>query len=142
VILNRPFDPLLIGSPRTDPLQCRQVMPGAPHRSVHVGSKQLYGAAKLEPKLGGAGNLATTETRLKGTDEELAGLFSAARGAFETLVRESEKGVADAGRTESVRNAVGSEKATDLTVVLRRHAKSAIESGRRRQSGECCGSGD
>jgi transglutaminase-like putative cysteine protease len=103
-----------------DPLQCRQVMPGAPHLSVHVGSEELHRATKLQRKLAGAGNLATTETSLKGTDEELAGLFSVARSAFETLARESEKGVADEGRTESVRKALGSKKATDLTAMLRR----------------------
>ena len=103
-----------------DPLQCRQVMPGAPHLSVHVGSDELYRAPKFARRLAGAGNLASIETRLNGTEEELAGVFRAARGAFEALVRESEKGLANAARTESVRKALQSKKATDLTAVLKR----------------------
>jgi len=103
-----------------DPLQTRQVAPGAPHLSVHVGSEQLHPAPQLERRLGGAGNVASTETRLSGTEEELARLFSAARDAYETLVRECETGVADAARAESVRNSLRSKKATDLAAVLQR----------------------
>ena len=71
-------------------------------------------------QLGGAGNVATIETRLSGTDAELAELFSVARAAFETLARECETGAADAARAESVRNALRSKKATDLAAALRR----------------------
>ena len=103
-----------------DPLQTRQVMPGAPHLSVHVGSEPLHPAPQLDRRLGGAGNFATIETRLSGTEAELAELFSVARGAFATLVRECETGVADAPRAESVRNALRSKKASDLAAELRR----------------------
>ena len=102
-----------------DPLQCRQVMPGAPHLSVHVGSEELHRAVQFAMKLGGAGNLATTEARINGTKDELAGLFSAAREAFETLVREGQGGIADASRTEAVVKAVASKKATEVTAILR-----------------------
>ena len=37
-----------------DPLQCRQVMPGAPHLSVHVGSEELHRAQKFDRQLGGS----------------------------------------------------------------------------------------
>jgi hypothetical protein len=103
-----------------DPLQTRQVMPGAPHLSVHVGSEPLHPAPQLDLRIGGAGNVATIETRLSGTEAELANLFSVARGAFETLVRECETGLADAARAESVRNARRSKKATNLEALLRR----------------------
>ena len=103
-----------------DPLQTRQVMPGAPHLSVHVGSEPLHPAPQLDQRLGGAGNVATIETRLSGTEAELAELFSVAQGAFATLVGEGETGVADAARAESVRNALRSKKATDLAAALRR----------------------
>ena len=103
-----------------DPLQTRQVMPGAPHLSVHVASEQFYPAPQIAQRLGGAGNLATIETRLNGTEEELAKLFSAARAAFETLARELETGAVDGARAESVLNALQSKKATDLTAVLKR----------------------
>ena len=103
-----------------DPLQTRQVMPGAPHLSVHVGSEQLHPAPQLQRRLDGAGNVATVETRLSGTEEELARLFLVARGAYETLVRECETGAADTARAESVRNALRSKKATDLAAVLQR----------------------
>ncbi len=102
-----------------DPLQTRQVMPGAPHLSVHVGSEQLHPAPQIAQPLGGAGNLATIETRLNGTEEELAKLFSAARTAFESLARELETGAVDGARAESVLNALRSKKATDLTAVLK-----------------------
>jgi Transglutaminase-like superfamily len=103
-----------------DPLQTRQVMPGAPHLSVHVGSEPLHPAPQLGQRLGGAGNVATIETRLSGTEAELANLFSVARGAFETLARECETGVAGTARSKSVREALRSNKATDLAAALRR----------------------
>jgi len=103
-----------------DPLQTRQVMPGAPHLSVHVGSETLHPAPQLGRRLEGAGNVAIIETRLSGTEAELAQLFSVARGAFETLVRECETGVANAARAESVRKALRSKKTTDLAAALRR----------------------
>ncbi len=62
-----------------DPLQTRQVMPGAPHLSVHVGSEPLHPAPQFDRQLGGAGNIATVEARLSGTEAELAELFSVAR---------------------------------------------------------------
>ncbi len=102
-----------------DPLQTRQVMPGAPHLSVHVGSEELHPATQLAQQLSGAGNVAIIDTRLSGTEAEVAGLFSAARGAFETLARECETGAADAARAESVRKAVRSKKASDLAAALR-----------------------
>jgi transglutaminase-like putative cysteine protease len=103
-----------------DRLQTRQVMPGAPYLSVHVGSESLHPASQFARRLGGAGNLATVETGLSGTEGELAELFSVARAAFETMVRECETGSAGAARAESVRNALRSKKATDLAAVLRR----------------------
>jgi hypothetical protein len=103
-----------------DPLQTRQVMPGAPHLSVHVGSERLHPAPRFARHLGGAGNLATVETRLSGTDREIAELFTAARAAFETLVRETGTDKADAARADSVRNALRSKQATELAAVLRR----------------------
>jgi len=103
-----------------DPLQTRQVMPGAPHLSVHVGSETLHSAPRLAQRLGGAGNVAIIDTRLSGSEAEVSGLFSAARGAFETLARECETGAAGAARAESVRNALRSKKASDLAAALRR----------------------
>ena len=103
-----------------DPLQTRQVMPGAAHLSVHVGSEDLYPAPRIRQRLGGAGNLATAEARLSGTDGEMGELFTAARGAFEALARGCEAGEVDAARAEAVRSALRSRKATDLTVALRR----------------------
>ncbi len=103
-----------------DPLQTRQVMPGAPYLSVHVGSEQLHPAAQFAGRLGDAGNLATIETRLSGTDNELDRLRTVALGAFESLVRKCETGAADDARTRSVLNALRSKKATDLAVALQR----------------------
>jgi hypothetical protein len=104
-----------------DPLQTRQVMPGAPHLSVHVGSESLHPAPRFAQRLAGAGNLATIEIRLSGTEAELADLFPVAQGAFETLARRCERGVADAARDESVRVALRTKKATDLAAALRRN---------------------
>jgi transglutaminase-like putative cysteine protease len=103
-----------------DPLQTRQVMPGAPYLSVHVGSERLHPAPQLAQRLGGADNVAIIETRLSGTEEDLAKLFSVARSAFETLVRECEAGVPDAARAESVRIALRSKNAADLAAAVRR----------------------
>jgi hypothetical protein len=58
------------------------------------------------------------ETHLDGTGAELASLFSVARAAFDTLIQECEKGMANATRAESVRKALKSKKAADLAAVL------------------------
>jgi transglutaminase-like putative cysteine protease len=101
-----------------DPLQCRQVMPGAPYLSVHVGSEPLHPAPRFARQLAGAGNLASVETRLNGTEDEIKELFTVARGAYESLVHKCETGKADAVRAESVRAALSSKKAADLTGAL------------------------
>jgi hypothetical protein len=101
-----------------DPLQCRHVMPGAPHFSVHVGSKQLYRAPQLERRPGGAGNVAQIETRLVGTDAELVTLFKSARAAFESLARGGQAGISDEARARSVQSALRSKKAIDLASAL------------------------
>ena len=103
-----------------DPLQTRQVMPGAAHLSVHVGSEKLFPAPRIRQPLGGAGNVATVEARLNGTEGETAELFATARGAFETLARGCEAGEVDAARAEAVRAALRSRRATDLATTLRR----------------------
>jgi len=102
-----------------DELQTRQVMPGAPYLSVHLGSEELFPAPQLKQRLGGAGNVATVEAPLGGTEEEMAELFAAARNAFESLARRCEASAVDAARAETVRSALRSHKATDLAAALR-----------------------
>jgi hypothetical protein len=49
----------------------------------------------------------------------MAELFAAARGSFETLSRRCEAGAGDGERTQTVRAALSSHKATDLAAALR-----------------------
>ncbi len=103
-----------------DPLQTRQVMPGAPHLSVHVGSEPLHPAPQFDR--------ATRRRRQcrhrRGPPERdrsrTGRIVLGGAGAFETLSRECEKGAAGAARAESVRNAIRSKKAIDLAAALRR----------------------
>jgi transglutaminase-like putative cysteine protease len=103
-----------------DALQTRQVMPGAAHLSVHVGSAELFPAPRHPQRLGGAGNLATVEARLSGTGGEMAELFAAARQSFEALAKQGEAGAVDGARSEALSSALRPGRAVELTSALLR----------------------
>ena len=104
-----------------DPLQCRQVMPGAPHLSVHVGSEELHRARSLPGNSPAPATLPPSSASLNGTDEELAAaVLRRPTARLKRWSRRVRTGIADAARTEAVRNALESKKATELAAALQR----------------------
>jgi hypothetical protein len=98
-----------------DPIQLRQVMPGAPHFAVHTTSRELFPARGLKVPM----NAAKVEVAIVGEPGEMVALFTEARGAYARLAEECRSGKVNSTRGEKLRAAMRTAKAADLTAALR-----------------------
>jgi Transglutaminase-like superfamily len=98
-----------------DPIQLRQVMPGAPHWAVHTTSRELFPARGLKVPM----NAASVEVAIVGEPGEMVALFAEARSAYARLAEESRSGKLNGLRADQLRAAMRTGKASDLTAALR-----------------------